>query len=218
MRKQKKPNHALIWFAKITGGLGTLIFLKPKVYYEDKKVQGRRLKGACVLMSNHKSLLDFLLYELLFFRRDIRFLMAEVLFNKGKLFSWLLFGMGGIYVNRDSRDFGFLGECIDTLEKGQVVGFFPESRLPVKGEVHHFVPSISILATHTDAPVIPVYTDGRYGLFKRTSVMIGTPVHVQEYINTDNPSEAEIKQLTQILEDKVNALGEELEKRKNNGR
>lgn len=214
--KQKKPNHALIWFAKITGGLGALIFIKPKVYYENKEIQGRRLKGACILMSNHKSLLDFLLYELLFFFRDIRFLMAEVLFNKGKLFSWFLFGMGGIYVNRDSRDLSFLGECIDTLDKGQVVGFFPEGRLPVKGEIHHFAPSISVLAVNTDVPIIPVYTDGRYGIFKRTSVMIGTPVYVKEIINSSNPSEAQIKEITDILENKINELGNELEKRKTN--
>ena len=39
------------------------------------------------------------------------------MFNKGKLFAWFLRKIGGIKVERDSYDFGFLSKCVDLLNK-----------------------------------------------------------------------------------------------------
>ena len=55
--------------------------------------------------------------------------MAEVLFRKKKL-GRILRAMGGIYVDRESSNFGFVAESEHILQKGGVVGIFPESRLP----------------------------------------------------------------------------------------
>ncbi|MBE6797605.1 MAG: 1-acyl-sn-glycerol-3-phosphate acyltransferase [Ruminococcaceae bacterium] len=209
--KQKNVNHLLLWFVKLTGVPLALLFFKPKIYYVDKKVQSRRLPKSCILMSNHKSLMDFVLYLCLFFGKTIRFLMAEVLFNKGKLFASFLFGIGGIYVNRDNYDFSFMYETIKVLDKGGIVGIFPQGRLPVGDKEWPFKPSVTYIALNSDAPIVPVYTDGNYGLFKRAKVVIGTPIDIHEFCTQKNPNEAEIKRLTEMLQSKVYELKEFLD-------
>ena len=69
--KKIKMNLFFLWFMKITGWLGAVVFFKPKIYYMNRKKQGRRIKGACILMSNHVSLWDFFLYLLIFVERNI---------------------------------------------------------------------------------------------------------------------------------------------------
>lgn len=200
-----------LWFVKITGGIAAWLFFKPKVYYVNKKEQSLKLPKGCILMSNHKSLMDFALYLNLFWKKSIHFLMAEVLFNKGKLFSWFLFSLGGIYVNRDNIDFGFMSDSIEVLDKGGIVGIFPEGRLPVNGKPFPFKSGIVYISTNSNAPIIPVYTDGNYGLFKRAKVVVGTPIYIKKYYEGENPDSEKIEELTRMLEDKMFELKEFLE-------
>lgn len=210
--KQGKTNHLLLWFTKFVGVLpGLWLFFKPKVFYIDKKAQGTKLPKGSILMSNHKSLMDFVLWLCLFWRNTIRFLMAEVLFRKGKAFASMLFALGGIFVDRDAFDFGFMSESIQTLDRGGIVGIFPEGRLPVDGKPWPYTPSIVYIALHSGAPIVPVYTDGQYGFNKRTKVAIGLPFYLQEYYAGENPNEEELKRLIGILEQKTAELKEHLE-------
>ncbi len=212
--KQGKTNYLLLWFTKFVGVLpGLLLFFKPKVYYVDKSIQGKKLPKGSILMSNHKSLMDFVFYLCFFWRNTIRFLMAEVLFRKGKAFSAMLFGLGGIYVDRDAFDFGFMNESIQTLARGGIVGIFPEGRLPLNGKPWPYKPSIVYIALHSGAPIIPVYTDGQYGFNKRSGIVIGTPIYLQDHYQGENPAEEDLKRLTALLEQKTAELKEFMEER-----
>lgn len=210
--KQKNVVGGVLWFTKLTGFIPALLFFKPKIYYVDKKVQGRKLPRGSILMSNHQSLMDFVLYLIVFFGNTIRFLMAEVLFRKSKIFSWFLFALGGIYVNRDAYDLSFMKESIDILNNGGVVGIFPQGRLPVGGKPFPFKPSISYIATHSDSVIVPVYTDGNYGIFKRANVVIGTPINLKDYCSSGNPDNDELERLTAVLQEKTYELKEFINK------
>ena len=209
-----KPKHnpLILGFVKLTAYLPAMLFFKPKVYYLDKKIQGRKLPKPCILMSNHTSLMDFPLYLILFPWRTIRFLMAEVLFRKGKLFSWFLRSLGGLYVDRDGMSFDFVEQSLEILEKGGTVGIFPQGRLPVGGKPFPFKPSISYIALRCNAPIVPVYTDGNYGLFKRTHVMIGTPITLPP-VEEEDLTKENYERLTRYLEQQEYKLKEELEQR-----
>lgn len=202
----RKPSHFLIAFAKITGYLPALLFFKWKVYQEDGAT--RRLPKPCILVSNHRSLMDFVLYLCMFPGRTLRFLMAEVLFNKSRAFSRFLYALGGIRVDRDVYDFGFIGESLEVLDRGGIVGIFPESRLPVNGVPFPFKSSVVQIALNTDAPIIPVYTDGNYGLFKRAHVVIGAPIYLSELRKEGQAPFTQRAELTQYLQDKVYSLRE----------
>lgn len=216
-KTNRKPNYLLLGFTKLTGWLPTWVFFKPKLYYENKKKQSRNIRGAAILMSNHTSLLDFVLYLLLFWDRVPRFLMAEVLFTKNKIFTWLLYSLGGIYVNRENVGFGFVSKSLEILDKGGLVGVFPQGRLPVEGKTFPYKPGIVLIASRTKAPIIPVYTDGNYGLKKRAHVMIGEPIYLHEHFDCTDPSKEEIQQMTDFLSGKMDALKHELERQMTQG-
>ena len=196
-------------FIKLTGFIPALIFLKPRVI----KVSKQGLPKPAIIVSNHKSLLDFVLYLIVFPFRTVRFLMAEVLFNKGKLFAWFLGAIGGIRVNRDGKDFGFVSDSLEILDKGGTIGVFPEGRLPINGKPWPFTVSTAFISSKSDAQIVPVYTDGNYGIKKRASVVIGEPFYLSDYIKEGLSETEQLDHLTSILHDKVYELESKLVKK-----
>ena len=199
------------YFVKITGWLPAFLIMRMKVSYENKKIQKRHIKGKAILVSNHTSVYDYACFLYLFFFRTLRYQMAEVLYKK-KLLALFLKCMGGIYVNRDSMDFSFMDKSKKILEKGGVVGVFPESRLPKEGESRPlpFKESAVLLALESDTPIIPIYTKGNYFSWSRTRVIIGTPINVREYYDIKKTEKENIENLTNLLRDKVIELGNKL--------
>ena len=150
-------------FVKLTGFLPQFICFRTKVYYEDKSVQGRRVKGGAIIVSNHTSVVDYAVYLFVFFCRTLRTVMAEVLFEK-KILGTFLKMMGGIKVDRGTNEYGFMSRCGDVLKKRGLLCVFPEGRLPKPGEEKPlpFKPGASYLSLAENAPIIPVYTNGSY--------------------------------------------------------
>lgn len=201
MNRNKWFVRFCVAFVKVTGAIPSLLFLKPQV----KLAPGakRHLPAPCILVSNHISLMDFVLYLLVFPFRTIRFLMAEVLFNKGKLFSKFLFAIGGIRVDRDDMNFGFVSDAIEVLDQGGTIGVFPQARLSPDGSILPFTVSTAFIASHADAPIVPVFTDGSYGLTKRANVVIGAPFNLMEHRLEGLDEQAQLEHLTKVLQQKV---------------
>ena len=202
------------WFTKLTAWLVQKLCFRTKVYYEDKKAQGRHVKGPAILISNHTSVYDYAVFLFVFFTRTLRYQMAEVLFKKALLRNFLKL-MGGIFVDRDSHDFSFMDKSQAILEKGGVVGIFPESRIPEKDEEKplEFKPSAAALALAANVPVIPVYTDGVYFKKKRARVIIGKPVYPSELYNSQEDYKTNVENLTKELRSRIIRLGNTLEER-----
>ena len=107
-------------FVKITAYPVQKLIFRTKVYYQNKSVQSRRIKDAAIIASNHTSVFDYAVYLFVFFTRTLRVQMAEVLFDKKPLGIFLKM-LGGIYVNRDARDFSFMYKSEEVLKKGYPV-------------------------------------------------------------------------------------------------
>lgn len=191
-------------FVKITAWPVQFFCFRTKVYYEDKSAQSRKIKGRAVIISNHTSIFDYAVYLFVFFSRTLRVQMAEVLFKK-KFLGTFLKMLGGIYVNRDARDFGFVAKSIDILDRGGVVGIFPESRLPLKGEERPlpFKTSAAFIALSANAPVVPVYTNGSYFGKKRARVIIGKPMNLGDYVDESLSEKENLTNATNALRDKI---------------
>lgn len=212
--RQLPMKRLFTWLLKLLGLLPLSILLRIKVHYENKAVQGRRLRGGVLLVSNHKKLMDFFLYFTLFPFRRLHFLIAEVMYNKGKVFSRALDWIGSIRVDRTSYDFDFIRQAVDELDKGHVVGIFPEGQLPRTKELGPFRPSAVMIALQSGATIVPCYTDGTYFSLKRTHVMIGEPICLRDFCKDRNPTKEQIDSLNTLLRDKILALGEALENEK----
>ena len=201
MIKNKFLVNLTMWLAKLSGVLPAWLLFKPRVRLAPGAK--RCLPKNCILMSNHMSLLDVVLHFLLFYRRNIRFPMAEALFNNGKFLSAILYALGGIKVDRDGKDFGFVPDCLEVLDGGDTLGIFPQGRLPVKGQHFPFTVSTAFIATNTEVPIIPIYTGGHYGIFRRANVVIGAPIQLSEHVKPGLSRDEQLQQLTDFLEETV---------------
>lgn len=203
------------YFVKITGWLVQKIIFRTKIYYEDKKVQSRRIKGKAIIVSNHTSVYDYAVYLFVFFFTTLRCQMAEILYRK-KFLALFLKMMGGIYVNRDVHDLSCLDKSNEILSKGGKVLIFPEGRIPKKDEERplEFKPGAVILALMSEAPIIPIYTNGIYFSKKRVRVIIGTPIKIENLIDKNLSEKENIDIVNKVIKEKIIELGRMLDEKK----
>ena len=201
-------NYPVLWFTKITGIPAEFFFNRKKIYYANKESQNRKIKGRALIISNHKSVYDFPLIMFTFFSRNIRVLIGEVMFTKNKLFSWFLKALGGIKVERYSYDFSFMEKASNVLNKDKVLLIFPEARLPLEGETEllEFKPSFVYLALETDSPIIPVYTNGKYGKDRkgdRARIIIGEKINARELYCEEKSEKENIDYICAYVKNKI---------------
>lgn len=203
------------WFVKITAWPVQKICFRTKIYYEDRTVQSRKIKGPAIIISNHTAVFDYAVWMFVFFGRTLRFQMAEILFKK-KFLGIFLRMLGGIYVNRNAHDFGFIAKSEDILKKNGVVGIFPEARIPLPNEERplEFKPSAAYLTMLAGVPVIPVVTDGSYFNKKHANVIIGKPVDVYEIIDENISEKENIEKVNEALRNRIIELELLLNERK----
>lgn len=202
------------WFVKITGFLPQLILFRTQIFYEDRSVQDRRIKGRAIVASNHRMLMDFAVLTFVFWRRTLRCVVAELMFRKNFVMTLLLRCLGAIRVDRNAFDFSFIGRCKRILDKGGVVEIFPEARLPAPEDELPlpFKPSAVYLALETDTPIIPIYHNGKQFSREHMRVMIGKPIRVRELYDEKLSQKENIERLNEYLRGKIIELREKLEK------
>lgn len=205
-------SNIVLWFVKITGWIANVIYLRRKTYYKNKDNQSRKLKEPAVIISNHTSLMDFPLYMYTFMGKTVRPLVAEITYNKNKLMRTFLKLIGGIKVDRDNYDFAFMGECINAIEKKHSVLIFPEGRLPRKDEKEmlEFKPSFIYIALESNAPIIPIYTNGKYGCKGETRLIIGEKIYVSDLMDENKSIEENIDNICKYFRNYIINLKEEL--------
>lgn len=211
-------NKFVIWFTKITGYIPNLIYLRRKTYYINNNEKYKKFKEPAIIISNHKSLIDFPLYMFTFFKRRVRPLVAEITYNKNKPLKTLLKLLGGIKVDRDNYDFGFMGEAINALDNGDMVLIFPEGRLPDKEEEEllEFKPSFIYIALEAEVPIIPAYTNGKYGFKGKTRTIIGEKIYLKDLMDKNKTTEENIQYLCEYMKNYIIELREILNEKEKN--
>ena len=191
-------------FTKVTAWPVQKVVFRTKIMYQDKAVQNRKIKGPAIVVSNHTAIWDYAIWLFVFISRTLRFQMAELLFKKPVLGPFLR-GLGGILVDRNAYDFSFMDRSMQILEKGGVVGVFPESRIPRPEEQRPlpFKPSAAWLALLSGAPVIPVYTNGVYFNKHRAKVVIGTPFYAADYTDASLSEKENIARVNEVLRARI---------------
>ena len=192
-----------------------LLFFKRKTYYEnDKKVSLR--KGGKLIISNHYNMFDYVVACFVVFPRKLWAVASEMPFKS----AIARFGMkffGTVQANRETRNMSFINESAKLLKKGYLVQIFPEGRNTPDGTLQPFHRSYVLIAHRANQPIVPVISDGRYGLFKRVRVIIGEEIQVSDFISPDKktPSKAELEAVNDYVFKKVVELRQRLEDEKN---
>lgn len=135
--------------------------------------------GPVILMSNHVHALDPFTLGLCAPGRQVHFLAKQELFKHGWLAA-ILRWLHVIPVGRGKFDLAAMRECSAVLRAGEALGIFPEG---TRGDGKTLLPLLSgaaVLALRSDAPVVPVYIHGRFGLLQRPRAVVGTPVEIDD--------------------------------------
>ncbi|MBQ9807123.1 MAG: 1-acyl-sn-glycerol-3-phosphate acyltransferase [Clostridia bacterium] len=208
------------WFVKITGWPVYWAILRPKISYENKKVQSRRIKGRAIVISNHRNVLDVAVAMFTFRSRTLRCAAAELMYRKNFFMTFMLRGLGMVKVDRDLHDFSFLSAFGKILDRGGVVEIYPEARIPKSGEQTplEFKPSAVYLALQTGAPIIPICQNGRYFTNKRMRVIIGTPINVRSLYRDELSEKDNIDYITNHIREKIIEFQKQLEQQEKEAR
>ena len=197
-----------------TGYPMQLLFFKRKTFYEDKK-QTHLYKGGRLIISNHFNMLDYVLTSFVVFPRKLNVVASEDPFKK-KFFNFGMKFFGAIQCTRETGNMKFMDVAADVIKRGQLVQIYPEGRNTPDGNIHDFKRSYLVIAHRAKAPIIPIVTDGNYGLFKRASVIVGKEIDISPFFTSDRPTppREELEKANEYVFNKVLMLREELERRK----
>ena len=192
-----------------------VLFFKKKTYYVDKENTNLK-KGGKLIVSNHYNMLDYVFACYLVALRKLNVVASEMPF-KSKITRFGMKFFGAIEANRETRNMRFVDLCADVLKSGQLVQIFPEGKNTPDGRIHEFKPSYTLIAHRANVPIVLVITDGNYGLFKRTSVIISEEIDVSKFINPNSKitSKEERENLNNYIYKRALELREELEVLKN---
>ena len=188
-----------------------VLFFKKKTYYVDKKNTNLK-KGGKLIVSNHYNMFDYVFACYVVAPRKLNVVASEMPF-KSKITRFGMKFFGAIEANRETRNMRFVDVCADVLKKGQLVQIFPEGRNTPNGKIHEFKPSYTLIAHRAGVPIVLVITDGNYGLFKRTSVIISEEIDVSKFINPSSKitTKEERENLNNYIHKRALELREELE-------
>lgn len=124
------------------------------------KVEGREnipLTGPLILITNHVHLLDpfFLIFSS---PRWINFMAKEELFRSPLLRPWLRWA-GALSIRRGGKigdKQRMLKSARNALEKGLILGMFPEGGRSRDGKLRKGKPGSAVIASKTNVPLLPV--------------------------------------------------------------
>jgi 1-acyl-sn-glycerol-3-phosphate acyltransferase len=168
-------------------------------------------KGAAILAANHASFLDPILIGLRA-RRPVRFLVATEFYRDPRLHA-LLASLGAIPVGRDTGMVRSFRRIVEVIQRGDLIGIFPEGGITRDGAMKPFRAGAAVLALQMGVPVVPIHMGGTFDALPRhakwprfvpVTLRIGEPISVAA---RRNPSSQEVAALTESIRNAVSALG-----------
>jgi 1-acyl-sn-glycerol-3-phosphate acyltransferase len=135
-------------------------------------------KGGCIIAVNHFSRLDPPLVYVLIKRKDVTGLAADK-YQTYPLINWVINTVEGIWINRETADFGALREARKYLQAGGVLGIAPEGTRSSTGGLLLAKTGVAYLADKTNVSVIPVAVYGTEKAVHQMLLLRRPPIHVR---------------------------------------
>ena len=148
--------------------------------------------GGVVLAITHFSYFDFVLSEWAIFRHNKRYtrFMATLQSFKHPVSGPLMRSMGHIPVDRSAGASAYKF-AVEALQRGEIVGVFPETRVSRSFTLLPFKTGAARMAAESGAPIVPCVIWGSHRLKTRThkvalrkarrtpvTIVFGDPIHV----------------------------------------
>jgi 1-acyl-sn-glycerol-3-phosphate acyltransferase len=133
--------------------------LKRLTRTEVKGVENIPLTGGLLIATNHMSRMDIPVLFLTPNRPDMTALVTTK-YLKYPLIRWFIITAQGIWLDRETADFGAFRTAVDALKKGIAVGIAPEGTRSTTAELLEGKPGAALLALRAGVPIIPVAISG----------------------------------------------------------
>ena len=165
--------------------------------------------GPVLIAANHRSMLDVPLVVIAC-PRPVTFMAKRELFGD-PLRRWMFHTLGGFPVRREMADVRAMDIGLAVLEKGDVLGLYPEGTRSRKAEMLPFLKGAAWLALKVGAPIVPCGITGteRRGkypqLVKRVRVTFGPRIEV-ERVTDARERRARAEEITTRLLEEITAL------------
>ena len=116
-------------------------------------------KGGAIIAGNHPSVLDGILLWAVS-DRPVRFLIAEDMYNH-RFLNPFFRAFGCIQVFRTkTRNGDALRAAVSALERGELIGIFPEGTIHFGGTMQQMRKGVALLALKTGVPIVPLAIRG----------------------------------------------------------
>ncbi len=149
------------------------------------KVSGKEnipKKGAYILAGNHLSNYDaYMLYKAT--NRPIHFLGKKELFDGSS--AWFFKMMHLIRIDRSQKNPEAKKEVIDLLNRGKIIGIFPEGTYHKKDLILPFKPGVISFAEKTGVPIIPFAMKSNWKFRSHPKIVFGKPIYVEKIKDED---------------------------------
>lgn len=142
--------------------------------------------GGVILAANHVSYADTVFIGVGLVERQLHFMAKEELF-RSTLFSGLIRGLNAFPVQRGQVDHAAIRQCLQRLERGEVLLMFPEGTRGDGVALRQPEEGIGFLAARSGCPVVPVHVQGTDKVlprgrwiprFRRVTIYFGHPLRL----------------------------------------
>lgn len=164
-------------------------------------------EGGVIVAGNHQSMLDMFMigYRL---PRYVKWMAKEELF-KNKLIAKIITAMGAYPVNRSVRDLSAARTTFEMLDKGEVIGIFPQgTRVKGKDRTRKARHGIAKFAVGANVPILPVAIWGKIRIFGRVYVRFGKPVTLPQAADGMNYTKEDYQRMSQDILEQIYSLME----------
>jgi 1-acyl-sn-glycerol-3-phosphate acyltransferase len=141
--------------------------------------------GPVIIAANHRSMWDVPIHVIAC-PRPVTFMAKRELF-KGPLLSWGWRVLGGFPVRRETSDIRAIDTGLAVLERGEVLGLYPEGTRSLSGEMLPFLKGAAWIALRMGVPIVPCGLkgtgrrppEGKPLIGKRVEVIFGPPLPIE---------------------------------------
>lgn len=165
-------------------------------------------EGGFILASNHTSISDPI-FMIANFKRQVYFMAKAELF-KNWLFRAVLTRLGAFAVDRGKGDMSAIHHAEDLIRDGKILGIFPEGTRYVEGAPRKAKSGVAYIAMDTKSDILPVsvYREGKYKIFKKTTIRIGELIKYDELIDPELTDRANLKKIVDRVTASITELWE----------
>lgn len=169
--------------------------------------------GPYILAGNHSSLLDWV-FVARFVDRPVRFVLTREFYDQAGVTA-VYRQLGVIPIRDGAIELSAVRQLLATLQRGEIVGAFPEGQITRDGALLPAQPGVIAIAARAGVPIVPVGVHGAFEAFPRDAwlprpypvcVTFGAPVAIPAAVVRSR--EGQIEWATDLMQ-RIGALREE---------